>query len=418
MILFNDFLRITLVLIKKEIYMKRREFYIISGLIMFLCMGTIYSWGVFQKPLVDALKGIHDVHISSTQASMPYTVFLLCYAFSMPIAGKFIKKINPKILAIIGSICISVAWILASFATSIEWVIATYGILGGIGVGIVYGIPMAVVAEWFPDRKGLAVGCTLLGFGLSPFITAPLANKLIETVGVFSAFKYLGVKFAIILSLLSLTLKFPPKEEGSHDETQNLVGEYTPSEMIKTSTFYAMWLCFVIGTFSGLMTIGLSSTYAQEIVLLSPAKAAIFTSFFAIFNGIGRPIFGALTDKFGTKKTITISYSLIIFAGILSITFKGNIIAFAISFAIMWLNLGGWLAIVPASAINLFGKIHYTSNYGILFTAYGIGALSQGLIGGYTKEHFGSYAYIFYPVIAACIFGLIISNLFIKPKKQ
>lgn len=398
--------------------MKKREFYIVSGLVMFLCMGTIYSWGVFQKPLVDALKGIHDVEISSTQASMPYTVFLLCYAFSMPVAGRFIKKVNPKILAIIGSICISIAWILASFATSIEWVTGTYGVLGGIGVGIVYGIPMAVVAEWFPDRKGFAVGCTLLGFGLSPFITAPLANKLIETVGVFSAFKFLGIAFAVILSLLSMTLKFPPKVEGSHDEVEDLEGEYTSSEMMKTTTFYVMWLCFVIGTFSGLMTIGLSSTYAQEIVLLSPTKAAMFTSFFAIFNGVGRPLFGALTDKFGTKKTITISYSLIILAGVLSIAFKGNIVIFGISFAIMWLNLGGWLAIVPASAINLFGKNHYTSNYGILFTAYGIGALSQGFVSGYIKESFGSYGYIFYPVIAACVFGLIISNIFIKQKQQ
>lgn len=396
--------------------MKKREFYIVSGLVMFLCMGTIYSWSVFQKPLVEALRLVHGREISPTMASMPYTVFLFCYAFSMPVAGIFIKKINPRVLAIIGSLAISLAWILAGFADDIHFIIATYGVIGGVGVGTVYGIPMAVVTEWFPDKKGFAVGLTLLGFGLSPFITAPLANKLIQTFGVFPTFKILGVAFAVILSLLSLTLNFPKHMEHHHKISSNIMKELTPREMMKTSTFYAMWSCFVIGTFSGLMIIGLSSTYAQEVVNLTPAKAAMFTSFFAIFNGIGRPAFGALTDRIGTKKTITISYSMIITAGILSLLFRGNIFVFGLSFAIMWLNLGGWLAIVPASTVNLFGKSHYSANYGILFTAYGIGALSQGFVGGYIDEAFGSYFYIFYPVIAACILGLIISKKFISVK--
>jgi len=398
--------------------MKRREFYIISGLVMFLCMGTIYSWGVFQKPLIAALKSTHGVEVSSTMAGMPYTVFLLAYAFSMPIAGRFIKKVNPKILAVGGSLAIATAWILAGSATSIGFIIATYGLIGGIGVGIVYGIPMAVVAEWFPDKKGFAVGLTLLGFGLSPFITAPLANKLIDHLGVFSTFRVLGVAFAVILSLLSLTLKFPEKSEDSGAGSNCSQGEFSPKEMMGTTTFYVMWVCFVIGTFSGLMIIGLSSIYAQEIVGLTPKKAALFTSFFAIFNGIGRPIFGAMTDKFGTKKTITLSYLTIITAGVLSIAFHGNVFIFALAFSIMWMNLGGWLAIAPASTINLFGRVHYSSNYGILFTAYGIGALCQGFVSGHIKEVFDSYVYVFYPVIGVCIFGLILSNMFISETKK
>jgi MFS family permease len=379
-------------------------------------MGTIYSWSVFQKPLVETLMSVHGVETSSTMASMPYTVFLLCYAFSMPVAGRFIKKTNPKFLAIGGSLAISLAWILAGFATNINFIIATYGVIGGIGVGIVYGIPIAVVTEWFPDKKGFAVGLTLLGFGLSPFITAPLANKLIHTFGVFFTFKILGVAFAIILSLLSMTLKFPKRKNENDEKSINIALELTPRQMMKTPTFYAMWTCFVIGTFSGLMIIGLSSTYAQEVIRLTPAKAAMFTSFFAIFNGIGRPIFGSLTDRIGTKKTITLSYALIITAGVLSTLFAGNIFVFTLSFAIVWLNLGGWLAIAPASTVNLFGRSHYSANYGILFTAYGIGALSQGLIGGHIKETFGSYTHIFYPVIALCLFGMIISKKFIETK--
>ncbi|MDX8336846.1 L-lactate MFS transporter [Candidatus Cetobacterium colombiensis] len=395
--------------------MKRRESYIIIGLIMFLCMGTIYSWGVFQRPLVKILEQAGGKHISSTMAGMPYTVFLFFYAFSMPVAGLFIKKVNPKGLSILGSFLIALAWILAGFAESIEFIIATYGILGGIGVGIVYGIPMAIVAEWFPDKKGFAVGLTLLGFGLSPFLTAPLAGELIAVFGVFSTFKILGILFFIVLTLLSLFLKFPNGNEKQNDKKNvETLKELKPKEMLKTSKFYALWICYTIGAFCGLMIIGISSSYAQEVIKITPLKAAFFTSFFAVFNGIGRPLFGIITDKLGSKNAITVSYLSIIFAGVISILFKSNIVAFTLAFSIMWLNLGGWLAIAPASTINIFGKLNYSSNYGILFTAYGIGAISQGFIGGYFRETFGSYIYIFYPIVIACIIGLIIARIFIK----
>ncbi|MGL5351449.1 MAG: L-lactate MFS transporter [Cetobacterium sp.] len=398
--------------------MKRRERYIISGLVMFLCMGTIYSWGVFQTPLRQTLETLYGEKISPTLISMPYTTFLFCYAFSMPVAGLFIKKINPKILAIAGSLLISLAWILAGYATSIEFIILTYGILGGIGVGIVYGIPMAIVSEWFPDKKGFAIGLTLLGFGLSPFVTAPLAGELIIKFGVFSTFKILGVAFGIILTLLSLTLRFPNKNETIITETRSeeFSLDIAPKEMIKTTKFYALWICYAIGAFSGLLAIGVASSYAQQVIGISPLKAAFFTSFFAIFNGAGRPLFGAITDKLGSKKAILISYSSIIFAAGLSLISKDSLVAFIIAFSILWLNLGGWLSIAPASTANIFGKPHYTANYGILFTAYGVGALSQGVIGGYFKETFGSYIYIFYPVIAACILGIFICLIFLRKK--
>ncbi|WP_281699303.1 L-lactate MFS transporter [Cetobacterium somerae] len=397
--------------------MKKREFYIITGLVMFLCMGTIYSWGVFQGPLVEVLEEITGKHVSSMMSGMPYTVFLFFYAFSMPITGLFIKKINPKFLSILGSVLIGLAWILAGFAKSIEFIILTYGFLGGIGVGIVYGIPIAVVTEWFSEKKGFAVGLTLLGFGLSPFLTAPIAGELIIKFGVLSTFKILGILFSIILTFLSLFLKFPNKDKNHYiNNTASSIDEFKPKEMLKTSKFYALWICYMIGTFCGLMIIGISSSYAQEVIGITPLKAAFFTSFFALFNGVGRPLFGAITDKLGSKNAITLSYLSIIFAGIVSLVFKSNIIAFSLAFSIIWLNLGGWLAIAPASTVNIFGKNYYTANYGLLFTAYGIGAVTQGFISGYFKETFGSYIYIFYPIIISCVLGLIISRIFINNK--
>ncbi len=385
--------------------MKRRYLHIVSGILMFLCMGTIYSWSVFQKPLIIEFTKL-GVDVSSTAANMPYMFFLLSYALSMPFAGKLINRFNPKLICLGGSVLVATAWMISSTAGSMQTLAFTYGVLGGTGVGIIYGVPLAVAAKWYPEKKGLAVGLTLLGFGLSPFITAPIANKLIIAFGVFNSFKILGAAFLVILSLLSLTLRFPEESLGNIGDSE---WGLSSKDMLKTKEFYGLWATYTIGTIAGLMIIGVSSTYAQEVMGISSTKAALFTSFFAIFNGIGRPIFGALTDKLGTKKAILLSYTSIISASLLSIIFPGSIVIFVISFSAIWMNLGGWLSIAPASTSNIFGPKNYAENYGILFTAYGAGAFLQGIISGGVKEMFGSYQYIFYPLIGICALGIVLA---------
>ena len=394
-------------------FMKQRKLYILSGLIMFLCMGTIYSWSVFRGPLVKELELLTGTHISATMAQMPYTIFLLFYSFTMHFSGKLIKKIDPRILCISGSLLVGLAWILAGNSREITHIMWTYGVIGGIGVGIVYGVPIAVVTEWFPHKKGLAVGLTLMGFGMSPLITAPLANYLILKIGVFNAFRDMGFMFAIVLSLLSLLFQFPKEKIEVHRLSEKEI-EFTTKEMLKTKTFYALWINFIIGAFIGLMMVGIAKIYAQETIGLSSGTATILLSFFAIFNGVGRPIFGNFVDKFGTKKTIYLSYLLIIIGALLQLYFREIKLLYVLGYLLFFLNLGGWLAIIPAANISLFGREYSTQNYGLLFTAYGIGALIQGFLGGYIREAFGSYVYVFIPVIIACIIGIVINFLFIK----
>lgn len=391
---------------------KRKRLYILSGLVMFLCMGAIYSWSVFRGPLIKELELISGKNISSTMAQMPYTLFLLMYSFTMPFSGKLIKKIDPRILCIIGSLLVALGWILAGSSTNINHIMWTYGVLGGMGVGIVYGVPIAIVTEWYPHRKGLAVGITLMGFGVSPLISAPIANALINKSGVFQAFKDMGFAFAVVLGLLSLLFQFPKERIELHKISENEI-EFTTKEMLGNKSFYALWTCFIIGTFVGLSMVGIASLYAQETVGITREKATLLLSFFAIFNGVGRPLFGMLVDKAGTKKTIYLSYTLILIGAILQILAWKNPFIFVISFVIFFLNLGGWLSIVPAANINLFGREYSTQNYGILFTAYGVGALLQGFIGGYVRDTFGTYVYLFYPIVVLCMLGAFIAYKFI-----
>ncbi|WP_026188854.1 L-lactate MFS transporter [Orenia marismortui] len=395
---------------------KKRWLYIPLGLIIFMCMGTVYAWSVFRKPIEELFN------IGATQSGLPYMFFLVSYALGMPIAGGLIEKYGPKLITIIGGLIVSIGWVLSGFASSINMLIISYGVIAGAGVGVAYGAPMAVAAKWFPDKKGLAVGLTLGGFGLSPFVTAPLANWLVNSYGPFQTFKILGIAFAIIITVLALPLKFPGRELSidSDQDKSNDKNEINldTKDMIKTPTFYGLWICFVIGTLVGLMAIGISSPVAEEVVNLDASTAAFMVSFFAIFNGIGRPIFGGITDKLNPKKAAIISYMLIILASILMLNAgEGNIFLYGVAFAIFWLNLGGWLAIAPAATGIFFGAKNYSKNYGFLFTAYGVGAVLGNLLAGKLRDILGSYLYTFYPTIALAVLGIIIAVLMLKEPK-
>ena len=401
---------------KKEKYVsvienKKRWFYIPLGLIIFMCMGTIYSWSIFRTPIENSFN------IGATESGLPYMFFLVFYALAMPFAGSYMDKYGPRLMTIMGGLLISIGWFLSGFTTSITFLTISYGVIGGTGVGIAYGAPMAVAAKWFPDKEGLAVGLTLGGFGLSPFITAPAANWLIMNFGAFTTFKILGVLFAVIITLLALPLKFPAEDnqisQNKNNTKTNL--EIDPKNMFKSRSFYALWTTFVIGTIIGLMAIAISGPVAEELINLDSATASIFVSFFAIFNGIGRPIFGALTDKLKAKKTAIISFSLIILASLLMIiNNSANPVLYFIAFAIFWLNLGGWLAIAPAATSYFFGKKNYIKNYGYLFTAYGVGAVIGNLLSGSIRDIMGSYYFVFYPTLILAALGIVVAILFLK----
>ena len=392
---------------------KKRWLYIFIGILINICLGTIYSWSVFRKPIEEILQ------VTATQSGLPYMSFLFVYAVTMPIAGKYIDKYRPRLIAVIGGIMVGTGWFLASFASNIYVLTAAYGLIGGAGVGVVYGVPISIAAKWFPEKKGLAMGLTLLGFGLSPLITANVSQRLIASVGPFSTFRYLGLSFLIILSLLSLVLKAPQtvKLQNEKEETVTVEGS-KEFNILKSPKFYVLWFCYFFGTFSGLMAIGVSNPVAEEIINLPAGTAALTVGLFAVFNGVGRPLFGWITDAFSTRKAALISYALIIAASILMLNSgEGTTVLYVIAFSLLWLNLGGWLAVAPAATGRFFGSDNYSKNYGFLFTAYGAGAILGTVVSGSIRDWFGSYMFSFYPPIILSALGIIIAYKFLRQQR-
>jgi MFS family permease len=399
---------------------KGRWMLVVLGMIINLCLGSIYSWSVFVKPLTDYFTGTLSQQVTASDILLPFSVFLAFFAIAMPFTGKYIEQYGPRNVTIIGGILTGLGWLLASFANSVPMLYVMYGIIGGIGVGIAYGVPVAVSARWFPDRRGLAVGLTVLGFGFSALITANLAGYFIGAYGVMNTFRIFGIAMIILTILLAMPLKFPTagwKPAGWTPPApvagQHVTCEFNRSQMLKTSSFYALWACYFIGCLAGLMAISIAKPVGTD-VGIETGLATMLVGFFAVFNGGGRPVFGALTDKFTPRNAAMVSFILIALASLL-IWQVQSVTVYIIAFAVLWGCLGGWLAIAPTTTGNFFGTCDYPRCYGVIFLAYGAGAIAGPQLAGFIKTSTGSYLGVFPIVLVLAVIGLVIAFAMLKP---
>ena len=400
---------------QNKIQSLQRWVFVPLGIVILLCLGTVYSWSVFKLPIVDLFDAGY------TLSGLPYMTALAFYAIFMLITGRFLDKSNPRLFLIGGSLLVSLGYILSSFAPDVYVLTITYGIISGAGVGIVYGAPLAVVARWFPEKQGVAVGLVLIGFGLSPLVTAPVANYLVGNFGVMTTFLIIGISFGVLIPLLSLPFKYPTERDRQvlkeKSASTNSAAEIQTSKMVKTKNFKGLYLNFIIGSMVGLMLIGLTNNVGVELIRLSTTDATLLLAMFAIFNGIGRPLFGWFTDKLSIKKAMLISYGLIFLSAVLMLfAQEGSVVLFAIAFSIFWLNLGGWLAIAPASTLSLYGTKNYNQNYGVVFTAYGLGAIIGVITSGLFLDILHSFQPIFYFVLGISVLGMFLAQLLIAEK--
>jgi MFS family permease len=357
----------------------KRIGYIVLGMLLLLCLGTVYAYSVFRKPL-EATFGV-----GATLSGLPYMLALFFYALFMPVGGKLLGKYSPRFVALLGSVMTSLGWIGAGFSRSYLGLLAFYGVLCGIGVGIAYGVPLAVSVSWFPETPGVALGATVIGFGLSPLVTAPIARRLVEAAGPLFALRSLGIAFLFVTVPIALLLRFAESRETSVQNTSP-----PRTNLIRQGKFWALWMSFFLGTFVGLSTISITGPVAQEVVGLSYEKAALSVSLFAIFNGAGRPLFGYLVDRKGFKTGALLSYLSTIVASLLFFA-SPHAVTYTFAFAVLWMNLGAWLAMAPATTYALFGRATYAQNYGMVFTAYGVGAIVGTFVSGILRDLTGSY---------------------------
>jgi len=406
----------------QEQKIRNRWIVVIGAILIQLALGSIYSWGtltIFVSPYLNEVREV-TVYI--------FGVGLLSFAVTMIFAGKLQQKVGPKKTAILGGILIGIGVLLSSFMTTFIGLFITYGIIFGAGIGFGYVSPIASANKWFPDKKGFINGIAVAGFGAGSFVF----NYVIKALALITipiTFIILGIIYLILIIGGAFTLSNPPegwKPEGwtplAPSEKSGISGlEFDRKQAIRLPQFWMLWVTFILSAISGLMVIGSYASFAKTvdagdnfIYVIGIADFVLIGSLAALFNGAGRIVWGKMADLITYKKAMLLMFTTQ--AILLFIYFTTNVseIYFLIITCAIYFCFGGNFSLFPTATTDLFGSKNFSSNYGVLFTAYGIagfiGAVGVNLI----VTAFGSYLILFI-VMAFMSVGAALLAYLIKP---
>lgn len=390
-----------------------------AGLGINLALGVLYSWSIVAEGMKDA-----DWGWSASQLSLPYSVACLVFCLIMVPAGRMQDKLGPRLVATIGGVLVGVGMLLAgSLGNSVVGYVIGFGILAGAGIGFGYASATPPAVKWFPASKtGLIAGLVVSGFGLASVYTAPLARVLIQSIGINATVISLGLGFLVIVCGLAQLLKVPPKGYVPPGTVKPAATagpakreDYSPSEMLKTWQFFALWFTYACGAGAGLMIISIAATLGREVQVATYAVVAL-----AIGNGAGRVIAGAASDKLGRQTTLA-SFLILqaLMIAMLSLATPGSplgtgaVVIFLC--AVVGMNYGSNLALFPSFTKDYYGLKNFGVNYGLVFTSWGVGGFMLSLAAGWIKDWTDSYAFSYYGAAVLLVLAAIITCLLRPP---
>ncbi len=407
----------------------RRGFVILGAVLIQLSLGAIYAWSVFTPSLIDA-------GWSKTQTQIVFAAGLATFALVMVFAGRNLMRVGPRALAISGGLTLGIGYAFASIGGGTNFWIVLFGIgfIGGAGIGLAYVVPIAVGMRWFPDHKGMITGLAVAGFGFGALGWIKIAGSwggLIDTVGVGSTFLIYGIAFALLILAGSLWMRMPPEgwlPVGFTPPEQALGhgGEnFTAREMLRTPQFHLISLTFAVSAGAGLMAIGLMKLYPVEAltgagvdsVEASAIAGTAMAVFFSLANGIGRIVWGTLSDALGRKRSVVIMAGT---QGIFLAAFvpmASNEYTLYLAAALIGFNFGGNFALFPSLTADEFGDGAVGQNYPWVFLSYGAGGIVFPILGGVLGD-MGNFPLAFAICSAACLIGAGASALVFPPHRS
>jgi OFA family oxalate/formate antiporter-like MFS transporter len=384
---------------------------------MNVALGTLYAWSVFVAPL-EAQFGW-----KRADTSLVFTVAVIVFALTFVIAGRIQDRFGPLYCSLAGGILVSVGFYLSAYTTTLTHLIVCFGVIGGLGNGFGYATPIPVMAKWFPDKRGLAVGLAVGGYGAGSAIFGPLAQlKLIPAYGLPATFQILGVIFFVMTVVGALLLKNPPAgynpagwTPASASKSAAVSHEFAPSEMLRTPTFYLMWVGYALGCSAGLMVISQLVPYARSAGVAAVALSTMTLVIGAAGNASGRILSGWMSDRLGRINVLRVMIAVSMVAMPLLYAAGSNVaLLYAAVFVVYWCY-GTQLSVNGVAASDFWGTRNAGINYGLLFTAWGVAGIIGPFIGGALYDRYHDYKAAFYAAASLAALALICEFLAKRP---
>ncbi|MGP6139508.1 L-lactate MFS transporter [Jeotgalibaca sp. A127] len=383
---------------------KNRWLILIAAIITNLALGAGYAWSVFQTALLE-----QNTDWSLSETSLAFSISFAMVPVAMIICGPIVDKYGGKKVVLVSGILFGLGMFLTSYANSIIMLYLTYGIILGLGIGAGYGTATALTVKWFPDKKGLAGGLTAAGFGSGAIILAPIATSMIGSIGINQTFRVLGAILLVVICASSFIMENPPVQEKAVT-TVNTDKDY--KQMLREPNFWILWVIYTFAATSGMMIIGHAANIAATYNLGAGAAIVMIVG---LANTMGRIFWGSVSDKVGRYKTVALMF-IVSAAGLLLLNLTQTLGAVAgiIGLVGIALSFGGFLGSFPGITAENWGASKSASNYGWMFTAYGIAAVFGPSIASTMREATGSYSLAFIISIVMAVVGMVLTLWYMK----
>ena len=367
-----------------------------------ICLGAPYVWSIFNQPLMEA-RGWQ-----LSQISLAYSLMLLVTFFANLLAGWLQEWVPPQWLLLAGGVLWGGGWALTGFAQTLPQLYLSFSLVTGLGSGLGYNTVVSQVPRWFPDRMGLANGVVVGGSGLAPLLFAPMGYTLLDRFGVENAFKVLGLVFLLVMGATFWVIAAPAR--GTAAAAAGEPGDKGPGEMLRDPRFYLLWFVLMTGATAGMIMTGHAAGIGRSLAGLDAGAAALTVSALAAANFSGRLVVGALSDRLGRMRTITVILCVIL-ADMLVFPYAVTPPAFVAALMVVGFCFGAVMATFPALCADLFGRRRLSANWSVLYSGYTAASFLGPMAAARCMERFGSYQAVFSLSAGLLALGLVAAAL-------
>jgi len=373
--------------------LKNRWLIAASAVGIHISIGSVYAYSVMTNPVKDVFE------VEGSVIKWAFKIAILLLGLSAAFLGRWVEKVGPRISGTTAGIFYGVGILGSGLAVQLEslWLFyLCYGVIGGIGLGLGYITPVSTLVKWFPDKRGLATGMAIMGFGFAALIFGPVMAKLFETVGVSNAFYILGVIYMVLILSSARYIERPPLgyapkgyQEGEGKIIKEDLTNITANESLKSPRFYYIWIMMFINIACGIAIISAASPMMQEKLDYTPMQAAAIVGFIGVFNGLGRITWSSLSDYLGRANTFIIFFAFQILAFYFLPKIGIESVFLIILFTVITMY-GGGFAMLPAFLGDLFGTKQLGAIHGMVLAAWGLAGVIGTTIYDIVKEQTGS----------------------------